>query len=252
MSDEQVMQGAEPFFLEGNEIGVLLSHGFTGTTQSMRYLGEALNRFGFTVSAPRLKGHGVSPAAMAKSSAGEWIASLEDALPALRAKCSKVFVGGLSMGGTLTLYMAGKHADVFAGAFPINAVIHTDSADLAGLVFDRNAPPMIPGVGSDVKDPASPELAYPEVPVAAVKELFALTAVTRELLPRIKCPTLVLQSRDDHVVPPANGKTIASLVGASRVELAWLENSYHVATIDYDKDRIVAEVHRFIRSVLAA
>lgn len=90
------------------------------------------------------------------------------------------------------------------------------------------------------------------MPVPAVKELFALIAVTRELLPRITCPTLILQSRDDHVVPPGNGKTIASHVGAARVELVWLENSFHVATIDYDKDRIVAEVHRFIQSVLAS
>jgi len=252
MSEQPVMSGAEPFFLRGNDIGVLLSHGFTGTTQSMRYLGEALNRHGYTVSAPRLKGHGVSPAAMAKSTAGEWIASLEDALPELRAQCSRVFIGGLSMGGTLTLYMAAKHAGVFAGAFPINAVVHVDSPDLAGLAFDRNAPAMVPGIGSDVKDPASKELAYAEVPVAAFKELFALIAVARELLPKVTCPTLVLQSRDDHVVPPPNGKTIASHVGASRVELIWLDNSFHVATIDYDKDRIVAEVHRFIQSVVAS
>ena len=181
MNDEAIMKGAEPFFLKGGDTGVLLSHGFTGTTQSMRYLGEALNRFGYTVSAPRLKGHGVSPAAMAKSSAGEWIASLEDALPELQAQCKRVFIGGLSMGGALTLYMAGKHANVFAGAFPINAVIHVDSPDLAGLPLDRNSPAMIPGIGSDVKDPASKELAYEEVPVAALKELFALIAVTREL-----------------------------------------------------------------------
>jgi carboxylesterase len=54
------------------------------------------------------------------------------------------------------------------------------------------------------------------------------------------------------VVPPGNGKTIAGGVGAARVELVWLENSFHVATIDYDKDRIVAEVHRFIQSVPAS
>jgi carboxylesterase len=249
MSEEQIMSGAEPFFLPGNDIGVLLSHGFTGTTQSMRYLGEALNRRGYTVSAPRLKGHGITPAAMAQSRAGDWIASIEDALPELRARCSKIFIGGLSMGGTLTLYMAGKHPDVFVGAFPINAVIHLDSADLAGLAFDRGAPVTVPGIGSDVKDPASPELAYSEVPVACFKELYALVGVTRDLASRIKCPTLVLQSHDDHVVPPANGRTIASLVGSSRVELVWLDNSYHVATIDYDKDRIVEETHRFIKSI---
>jgi carboxylesterase len=252
MSDDEIMSGAEPFFLRGNDVGVLLSHGFTGTTQSMRYLGEALNRIGYTVSAPRLKGHGISPAAMAKSTAGEWVASVEDALPQLRGQCSSVFVGGLSMGGTLALYMAGKHPDIFAGAFPINAVIHPDAPDLAALAFERNAPATIPGIGSDVKDPASTELAYREVPVAAVKELFALIAVTRDLLPRVKCPTLILQSRDDHVVPPLNGRTIASLVGASRVELIWLDNSYHVATIDYDKNRVVVEVNRFIRAVVAA
>lgn len=252
MTDEPVMPGAEPFFLDGGEVGVLLSHGFTGTTQSMRYVGEALNRLGYTVSAPRLTGHGVSPAALARSTAGDWIASLEDALPALRARCRTIFVGGLSMGGSLTLYLAGKHADLFAGAFPINAVIHPDSPDMAGLTFDRDAPRSIPGIGADIKDPTSPELAYSEVPVAAFKELFALVAVTRELLPRVRCPTLVLQSRDDHLVPPANARTIARLVGARRVELVWLENSYHVATLDYDKDRIVDEVHRFMRSVAEA
>jgi carboxylesterase len=145
MSEGPVMSGAEPFFLRGGDTGILLSHGFTGTTQSMRYLGEALHRLGYTVSAPRLKGHGISPAAMAKSTAGEWVASLEDALAELRPQCKRVFIGGLSMGGTLTLYMAGKHAGVFAGAFPINAVVHVDSPDLAGLAFDRNAPPVIPG-----------------------------------------------------------------------------------------------------------
>src|SRR5579883_2952504 len=105
MTEESVLSGAEPFFLKGNETGVLLSHGFTGTTQSVRYLGEALNRAGYTVSAPRLPGHGVSPAAMAKSTARDWIGAVEDGLGELRARCKRVFIGGLSMGGTLTLYV---------------------------------------------------------------------------------------------------------------------------------------------------
>jgi carboxylesterase len=250
MSEEKVLSGAEPFFLRGgNGTGVLLSHGFTGSTQSMRYLGEALHRLGYTVSAPRLKGHGVSPAAMAKSTAGDWIQSIEEALEELRGACSRLVVGGLSMGGTLTLYMAGRYPDLFAGAVPINAALHVDSPDLAALAFDRQAPFTIPGIGSDIKDPASKELAYAEVPVAAIKEIYGLFAVTRDLLPRIKCPMLILQSREDHVVPPANGRTIAGLVGSARVELVWLENSYHVATIDHDKDRICAEMHRFIAAL---
>ena len=69
MSDETIMPGAEPFFFKGNDIGVLVCHGFTGTTQSMRYLGEQLHGAGYTAIGPRLKGHGISPAAMARTTA---------------------------------------------------------------------------------------------------------------------------------------------------------------------------------------
>jgi pimeloyl-ACP methyl ester carboxylesterase len=77
----------------------------------------------------------------------------------------------------------------------------------------------------------------------------SLAAVTQDLLPLIKCPTLVMQSRDDHVVHPSNGPRIVGLVGAKRVELLWLEDSYHVATIDFDKDLIARRTIAFIRSI---
>jgi carboxylesterase len=36
MSEARVMAGAEPFYAEGNDVGVLVSHGYTGSPQSMR------------------------------------------------------------------------------------------------------------------------------------------------------------------------------------------------------------------------
>jgi carboxylesterase len=249
MSNADVMKGAEPFFLTGNDIGILVSHGFTGTPQSMRYYGEALHSAGFTVAGPLLKGHGTSPADMAKTTALDWIQSLEEALDRLRNMCTRIFITGLSMGGTLTLYMAAKHPDVFAGAIPINAVIQFESPDLAAIVLDTKTPPFLPGIANDIKDPNSKELAYAEAPLAAFKESYALTNVTRDLLPRIKCPTLIMHSREDHVINPSNLRVIAGLVGANRVETLWLENSYHVATIDNDKDFICEQAHRFISSI---
>ena len=53
----EVMKEAEEFYFPGNEIGVLVIHGFTGSTQSMRFLGERLAETGFTVFGPRLTGH---------------------------------------------------------------------------------------------------------------------------------------------------------------------------------------------------
>jgi carboxylesterase len=249
MTQESLMPGAEPFHFSGNDIGVLVCHGFTGTTQSMRPLGQHLHAAGYTVIGPRLKGHGTTPQDMAASTAVDWIASVDEALAELRKTCKQVFMVGLSMGGTLTLYTAAKHADVICGAITINAPVQIGSADLAGLALDPNMPELIPGVGSDIKAPGVKELAYEQLPVAAIKQIYLLAAVTRDLLPRVTCPALVMQSRDDHVVQPSNGPAIVSLLGSNRAELKWLENSFHVATLDNDQHLICESTAAFIRSI---
>ena len=246
---ETIMAGAEPFFFPGNDIGVLVCHGFTGTTQSMLAYGKHLHGAGYTVIGPRLRAHGVSPQAMAKTTAADWIASVDEALAELKKTCSQIYITGLSMGGTLSLYAAAKHGDAIKGVVSINGIVQVDIPDLAGLALDTAVPEMIPGVGSDIKDPDSKELAYAELPGAAIRQIYVLAAVTRDLLPRIKCPTLVIQSRDDHVVNPRNGPRIVRLVGASRVRLLWLENSYHVATLDHDKALIAERAAAFIKSI---
>jgi carboxylesterase len=247
MVDVQVLAGAEPFYAEGGRVGVLVSHGYTGSPQSMRPLAEGLAGAGFTVALPRLRGHGTTPADMAASTARDWIASIEDAATWLRARCDRLFMTGLSMGGTLTLYMAGQHPDRFAGIIPINAALFVNSPDLAALAFAADAPAEVPGIGSDIKAPGVVELAYPAVPVPTVKELFALMQVADELLPRIACPILALVSREDHVVPPANAEYLLGRVASADKDLVWLEDSYHVATLDNDRELILRRTGDFIR-----
>lgn len=248
MTNLPILAGAEPFSADNGPVGVLVSHGFTGSPQSMRFLAEQLAEGGLTVRLPRLRGHGTTPEEMGASSAEHWIRDLEVAFEELRGSCEKIFVTGLSMGGTLTLYLAGAYPGQVAGIIPINAAITLNSPDLAGLAFHPAAPPAVPGVGSDIKKPGVTELAYPVVPVPAVRQLYALMAVTRELLPRITCPALVVTSREDHVVPPMNGPLIVELLGSVDKRLLWLEESYHVATLDNDKERIAEEALAFIRA----
>lgn len=249
---EDIISGGQPFLFEGNDVGVLLSHGFTGTTSSMRPLGEYLHATeGWTVLAPCLKGHGETPEAMAQTTAEDWVGSVEEGLATLRARCQHVLMAGLSMGGTLTLYLAAKYPDAFKAIAPINAAVELNSIDLAGLAFDANAPCFLTGVGNDVKDPAVTELAYKEVPVRCLREIYALMAVTRELLPRVTAPTLVLSSVDDHIVPPSSSRCILQSVGATVREMLVLRDSFHVATLDFDKDTIHAAVRRFFKQQLA-
>lgn len=250
--DQKILDGAEPFDFSGNETGILVCHGFSGSPQSMRRFGEALHQAGYTVLGPRLPGHGTTPEDMATTGAADWVAGIESAFAELKTRCRRIFMAGLSMGGTLTLYMAGLHPEAFAGIILINAVIRLENPGFAALAYAPRLPKMMPGIAPDIKKPGVVEVAYPGFPVKCIAEIHALTAIAGAMLPRVTVPTLILTSREDHVVPPANGRIIAGGISANIIEQVALENSYHVATLDHDLPKIITETLRFIAARIPA
>lgn len=58
-------------------------------------------------------------------------------------------------------------------------------------------------------------------------------------------PLVVLHSVNDHVVPPADSARVLGRVSSTDVTEILLEQSYHVATLDHDADRIFAESYAF-------
>jgi esterase/lipase len=67
-------------------------------------------------------------------------------------------------------------------------------------------------------------------------------------LDQIRCPVLLCTSPQDHVVPPSNSDFLAEHV-TGPVERVTLERSYHVATLDHDKDEIESRAVDFARKV---
>lgn len=88
------------------------------------------------------------------------------------------------------------------------------------------------------------------MPVPSIREIYSLMAVTRDLLPRIAAPALVLVSPEDHVVPAQNSDEIIRGISSTKREMLLLTNSYHVATIDNDKNLINESVRRFFKDAL--
>lgn len=97
---------AQPFLLEAGDCALLLIHGFTGSPGHMRPVGEAVHAAGFTVRGIALPGHCQSIEAMEQSDWKQWLACCRDAMRQMQAKYRRVSVGGLSMGGILSLLMA--------------------------------------------------------------------------------------------------------------------------------------------------
>lgn len=240
-----VLKDAEPFYFEGNEIGILVLHGFTGTTQSMRPLGEAYKNAGYTVCGPRLKGHGTHYEDMEASSYQEWVESVEEGFNWLKERSETIFVTGLSMGGTLTLYLAETYPEI-KGIVPINAAI--DNQELALASENPEIPRFLDAIGSDIKKAAVIELAYEKTPSASIKQIVTLMAQVKENLAKIDCPTLLFYSKDDHVVPPDNVQIIHDLISSTDKKIIRMDDSYHVATLDNDQQLIIEESLAFFHS----
>ena len=243
-----VLPGAEPIDLPGGPVGVLLSHGFTGTTTSMRPWAEHLSAAGLTVAAPRLPGHGTRWQDMNKTRWSDWYGEIERTFDDLRGRCTSVFAMGLSMGGTLVLRLAEERADQVAGLVVVNAAIATERKDAKLAPYLSKVLPSMPGIGSDIKKPGVQELAYDKTPLKAFASLYAAWPVVRADLHRITCPILAYRSRVDHVVEPISGRLLLEGCAGGTIEERVLEDSYHVATLDNDAPTIFAGSLDFVRA----
>ena len=232
-------------FLEGNKTGVLVIHGFTGSTQSMREVAYALHKEeGYTISLPRLKGHGTTPEDMESTSYEDWIKSVTDAYEEIRPKVDNLFVFGLSLGGALTLLLAENYP--IKGIITVNAAI--ELANFLALYNDPNIPPFLQGIGSDIKKEGIKEWAYDRTPKKSIGEAACFLELVKANLSKVTCPALIFKSLDDHVVPPTNQDYILEHINSSQKELIELLESYHVATLDNDKELIIEKTIQFIKS----
>jgi carboxylesterase len=239
---------AQPFSADGGPIGAVLCHGFTGMPGSMRPWGEALAAAGYTVRVPLLPGHGTRWQDANQVTWQDWYATLERTVDEVRAACSHTFVMGLSMGGTLVTRLAEQRGSDIAGLVVVNGSLFTTRKDAKLLPLLRHVLPSLPPIGNDIKKPGVIEPAYDRLPVKAAWQLSKLWAITNADLARITAPLLVMTSRDDHVVETANSERLMSEAGSADKRQVWLEDSFHVATLDNDLPVIIKESLGFIEA----
>jgi len=236
-----VLAGAEPFTFDGGPVGILLIHGFTGTPQSLRPWGEHLAAQGYSISCPRLPGHGTVLADMNATRWPDWYAAAERALEALQGRCTEVFTAGLSMGGTLAIRLAERHGERVSGLVLVNPSLGTERKDLALLKILARVLPSWKGVSNDIKKPGAREVAYSRIPLKAAVSLQDLWATTHADLAKVDVPILTFRSTQDHVVEPLSGRLLLDGVRSTDVTEQLLHDSYHVATLDNDAEQIFTQ-----------
>lgn len=246
---------AEPFYAAGRPdvagrcIGVLLSHGFTGSPASMKPWGHYLAEQGYAVSVPRLPGHGTSWQEMNRTGYADWYAEVEREFETLKARSDLIFVGGLSMGGGLALGLAANHPQDVAGVMLVNAAVSSQNKQLLAVPALKWVLPSMRAVGGDIKRQGVSESAYSRTPLKALHSMIKGWRQVRSDLPKVTQPVIIFRSAEDHVVDAQSTRNIQAGVSSRDVTERVLDNSFHVATLDNDAPQIFEESAAFIARV---
>ena len=227
-------------------------HGFTGNPQSMRPQAEALAAEGYTVELPLLPGHGTAVEDMIPTRWSDYAARPRPPTSAWPRAATPWRWWRCRWAGPWPVGWPSSHAEI-AGMVLVNPFVDPPAESfrdvLRGILDSghRGRPRgrirhRQGGFGrarlSRVADRGRPE------PVRGDRR-------GGRGLAEITCPVLLLSSRQDHVVPSSSGDVLVDRVSGP-IERVWLERSYHVATLDYDAELVVARTVAFVRDLVWA
>jgi carboxylesterase len=99
-----------------------------------------------------------------------------------------------------------------------------------------------------IRDPIEREknLAYGTVTGRELHELSRIVRLARKSLRDVRAPALIIQSREDPRLSPAVAEFALKKLGSEEKKLVWTEGAGHIITVDYGRQRVFAEVERWL------
>ena len=253
--------------------GVLLVHGLTGTPTEMRFVARGLHEAGFTVRAVQLAGHCGTNADLIATGWRDWYRSVQHAATELRAQVDRFFVAGLSMGALLALQLAIDRPDDVDGVGCYGTTFRYDGWAVPAIARLSFLLPLVCGLGvgrarvfmeafpygiknerirqwivSSMLSGDSGAAGLAGNPWPALAEFERLSRHVRRRLGAMRAPCLVVHSSDDDIAGRSNVEEIERRVRAP-VETVLLEESYHMVTVDQQRDVLIGRSADFFARI---
>jgi carboxylesterase len=215
------MKSNNPFFLQGNNnTCILLIHGLNTGSLEMTPMARYLNDYGYSVNCVNVAGHGTYPQDLLHTNMEDFIYKAEYDYERTKKNFDKVFVGGVSTGGLLSLYLSAKHPEISGAAVmsaPLKMIKNTFfTADYPkGQVYFHR--PMEGLTGLNVQY----HIHYEDIAIRIFHELDRLIDIVKEkdFLKQITVPSIVIQAKDDGIAEPASAKQIYDGISSQKKEL---------------------------------
>lgn len=258
--------------LPGGEHAVLLLHGLQSSPAELQPIAKRLNQAGYTVHVPHIRGYGFMPGDTPRSVTHwqDWHAKAIAEFRALRAKHSSVAVGGLCIGATLSLSIAAELGDEVAALTLLATTLWYDGWGIPWYRFMRYAGYYTPfrywysyrerepfglkneqlrkWIAREMSHKDSTIVGASKLNLPAIQEAERMIAMVKKSLPRVSAPAIIIHAEEDDVASLRNPLYVAKHLGSQHIDSIVLHNSYHMITVDNDRELVASETIRFFNA----
>ena len=245
-----------------NSITLLLP-GLNGGGLELGQLPTFLNSNGYANCTPEIKGYLYgSPVEDYES----WMYQVHNTIDSLRSEYSTINIVGISMGSTLALAVASQRTDISSIAL-LSPVLRYDGwsvpwyrflLDIGYNLGIRNwdyserepfgikNPDLRRRIRDKFKAHELSEVGAPLITAKHLHEAKGLMSFVTENLDAITSRLLIIQSVEDDTCSVWSAEKILAKVKSDLRRTIWLGNSYHIVTVDNEREIVLNEVLRFL------
>jgi len=252
---------------------VLLLHGLSGSPLEMQYLERRLRQAGFRTRNPSIPGcgFGTRTDCFDTGTWRQWLSFVGAQLDALRADHERVYVAGLCIGAVLALRLAIERPEEVDGLALVSTTLAYDGWQmpwyrvLAPLAYHTPLRRVIAwperhpyGLKNErlrqwvqraMETHGMSDVGAAYLPLSGIHEAHQLIRAVRRDIRRASAPTLIMHAIEDDVASPRSAQFVALNIGSRHVRTILYRDSYHVLTLDNDKQSVADETIGFFRAL---
>jgi len=257
----------ETFYQGNTGHAVVLLPGLCGSELEMGAIPRLLKQSNHTYTIPRIKGYSAHTGLTGYQ---EWIDSVDQFVTDLSQTHHSISIAGLSMGATLALAVAEQNSKVHSLVIlspvflfdgwsvpwynPFLALLY--KIGIRNWHFKEREPFGVKNVElrrhirKAVMANTVSELGAAHLPAVHLYQSLELIKATKKDLSSITADTLIIHAIDDETASPKNPEIIMNRISSETCRMIWLGNSYHMITVDNEREVVANEVNNFINETI--